>query len=141
MRNAASGASGCLSRLLASGLADMVESMVSRNPRGRTIMTTVSATEFSARALELLKSVESGDTVVVHRNGTPIARMVPNCPASQIEQSSDEMDDAPTSDVFSGGFLPMPLTEFRFGTSTMKLHPHEPEVNLNWFHVEDDDDA
>jgi hypothetical protein len=59
----------------------------------------------------------------------------------QVEQASDETDDAATSDVFSGGFIPKPLTEFRFGTSTMKLHPREPEVNLNWFRVEDDDDA
>jgi antitoxin (DNA-binding transcriptional repressor) of toxin-antitoxin stability system len=104
-------------------------------------MTTVSATEFSARALELLKSVETGDTVVVHRNGTPIVRMEPTGPAPKVEQTVDESDDTATSDVFSGGFHPTPLTEFRFGTSMMKLRPREPEVNLNWFRTEEDDDA
>jgi prevent-host-death family protein len=104
-------------------------------------MTTVSATEFSARALELLQSVESGDTVVVFRNGAPIARLLPNCTDPQSEQGSDDADDAPTMDVFSGGFITTPLTEFRFGTTAMKLHPRQPEVNLNWFRAEDDDDA
>jgi antitoxin (DNA-binding transcriptional repressor) of toxin-antitoxin stability system len=82
-------------------------------------MTTVSASEFSLRALELLKTVESGETVVVVRNGLPIATMVPSGPAEHAEKLPDETDDVTTSEIYSGGYLPTPLTEFRFGTSTI----------------------
>ena len=111
-------------------------------PVERTIMTTVSATEFSARASELLEGVESGDTVVVLRNGKAVARLAAEAAEIRSEPLAPETEEEEsTPDIFTGDFGSKPLTEFRFGTATMRLERLEPEVNLAWFRQEDDDDA
>jgi len=105
-------------------------------------MTTVTEAEFPARASELLRSVETGETVVVERDGKTIARMEPGQASAPIN-SPDDDDDEPRSDYFSGEIPYKPLTGLRFATAKMKLQPMEIEVNPAWFpkHDEDEDDA
>jgi prevent-host-death family protein len=101
-------------------------------------MTSVSASEFSARAQELLKSVEAGETVVVHRDGTPIARLEPSV-ATETE-SEDESEKDTSSGVHVYSLRPKPMSEFRFGTAVMSLSARPIEVNLAWFPDGSDDD-
>jgi uncharacterized protein (DUF433 family) len=51
-------------------------------------MTTVSDTEFTQRAPELLAIVEAGNTVVVHRDEQPIARLEPTSTRMALESTT-----------------------------------------------------
>ncbi len=100
-------------------------------------MTTVSVSEFAARADELLKCAESGETVLIQRNGRAVVRLEPNStPATrllaaiaQIEESEDEKTD----DILSGNIPREPLTEFSFTSATITLEQRQPDLNLSWF--------
>jgi antitoxin (DNA-binding transcriptional repressor) of toxin-antitoxin stability system len=110
-----------------------------------TRMTTVSASEFSARAQELLKSVEAGNTIVVHRDGTPIARLEPNAQGATHDPPPEGTDgelagDDTSSDVQSYSIRPRPLTEFRFGTASMTVRSRTIDVNLGWMDNGGEDD-
>ncbi len=94
--------------------------------------TSVSASEFSARALELLESVEAGDIVVVHRDGTPIARLGPSESSASEVAPVIEADELTPSDVRSYGLRPKPLTEFPIGNAVMTMTPRSIEVNFAW---------
>lgn len=99
---------------------------------------TVTETEFAARAAELLGRTESGETVVVQRNGRPIARLEPDARVAR-EPAAGDADSLP-ADIFTADLPRQPLTEFRFTTATVTLQERLPEVNLAWFPDADDDE-
>lgn len=100
---------------------------------------TVTETEFAARAAELLGRTESGETVVVQRNGRPIARLEPDAAQPAREDAADELDVLP-NDIFTTDLPRQPLTEFRFTTANVTLQQRPPEVNLAWFPDAGDDE-
>jgi prevent-host-death family protein len=48
-------------------------------------MRQITASEVQTDLLELLDDVERGETVIITRNGRPIARIVPEAEARQLE--------------------------------------------------------
>lgn len=57
-------------------------------------MLQVQATEAKAKFAELLRNVESGETVVITRHGKKIARLVPDAELGGIKMSTEEIREA-----------------------------------------------
>ena len=74
-------------------------------------MREVQATEIEARLTTLLDEVERGETIVITRDGKPIARIVPETTSRQvdtahalaeIEEFRKTMPRIPLKDILSG---------------------------------------
>lgn len=89
-------------------------------------MTTVTETEFAARAAELLGLAEAGEVVVVQRNGRPFARLEPEGAQVGGDRTTDEAVALP-DDIFTVELPRKPLTEFRFTTATVTLRERHPK--------------